>query len=302
MKNSIFIAALILCVQSFSYAQKSTSIVGPKKTVNPYHYTSVKSITFSKACVASAHPLASEVGAAIMKKGGNAFDAMIATQLTLAVVYPGAGNLGGGGFMIAHKKDGSSIALDYREMASSKASRDMYLDKDGNAQNQLSEIGHLSSGVPGTVAGLFATARYAKLPFAELIQPAIDLAEKGFVITAGEANGLNGNRADFIKYSTKPSAFVKEQEWKAGDTLVQPELAATLKRIRDNGLKGFYEGETAKLIAEEMQRGNGMVSLEDLKKYVVKERKVISFDYRGYQVISFPRQAVVVSYLHRCLK
>ncbi len=288
MKNKSASVILLLCIGIFSFAQKNKNIVGAGKIIDPYHYTSVKSVTFSKATVASAHPLASEVGVAIMKKGGNAFDAMIATQLTLAVVYPGAGNLGGGGFTIARKKDGSVVALDYREMAPAKASRDMYLDKDGNPQNSLSEAGHLSCGVPGTVAGLFATAKYAKLPFKDLIQPAIDIAEYGFVITEHEANGLNGNRNDFTNFSTKPTAFVKDQQWKAGDTLIQPELAETLKRIRDNGAKGFYEGETARFIVEEMQRGNGLVTFDDLKKYTVKERKPISVDYRGYTVVSFP--------------
>ena len=181
MKNKIAFLLLFAVIGIFSFAQRTSNIVGPGKEIDPYHYTSVKSVTFSKACVASAHPLASEVGAAIMKRGGNAFDAMIATQLTLAVVYPGAGNIGGGGFLIARKKDGNTVALDFREQAPAQASRDMYLDKDGNAQNQLSESGHLSTGVPGTVAGLFATAKYAKLSVKELIQPAIDIAEKGFV-------------------------------------------------------------------------------------------------------------------------
>jgi len=284
MKNEIALFVL-LCISIHVQAQ---SIVGPGKQVDPYHYTSVKSITYSKACVASAHPLASEVGVAIMKRGGNAFDAMIATQLALAVVYPGAGNIGGGGFLIGRKGDGKLIALDYREAAPAKASRDMYLDKNGNAQNNLSENGHLSSGVPGTVAGLFATMQYAKLSFKDLIQPAIDLAEKGFVITQHEASALNATKNDFSKYSTKSTAFVRDRPWKAGDTLTQPELAETLKHIRDNGAKGFYEGETAKLIVEEMERGNGLITYDDLKNYVAKERKPIEFNYRSYHVISFP--------------
>jgi len=250
MNNKIAFVIVFLCSTIFSFAQKAAGIVGAGKVVDPYNYTSVKSVTFNKACVASAHPMASEVGVAIMKKGGNAFDAMIATQLTLAVVYPAAGNIGGGGFLIARKKDGSLVALDYRETAPAKASRDMYLDKEGNPQNNLSEAGHLSAGVPGTVAGLFATAKYAKLPFKILIQPAIDIAENGFVITAGEASGLNSSSKDFAKQSTMPTVLVKGSEWKEGDTLKQPELAATLKRIRDNGAKGFYEGETAKYIVE----------------------------------------------------
>src|SRR4249920_1981194 len=133
------IVFILFLITAAANAQPTESIVGAGKKVDPYHYTSVKSVTFDKAVVASAHPLASEVGAAIMKQGGNAFDAMIATQLTLAVVYPGAGNIGGGGFLIARKSDGKLVALDYREMAPSKASRDMYLDKDGNPRNELSE-------------------------------------------------------------------------------------------------------------------------------------------------------------------
>jgi gamma-glutamyltranspeptidase / glutathione hydrolase len=287
MKNVVvIIAGLMICISAC--AQQVTSLVGAGKTVDPFHYSSVKSVTYSRAAVACAHPLAGEVGVAVLKQGGNAFDAMIATQLALAVVYPGAGNIGGGGFLLARRPDGKLIAIDYREMAPGKASRDMYLDKNGNPQNGLSESGHLSAGVPGTVAGLFATMPYAKLSFKTLIQPAIDLAENGFVITAHEASALNGIKADFIQYSSQPSAFVKEQLWKAGDTLIQPELAATLKRIRDNGAKGFYEGETAKLIVAEMQRGNGMISYGDLKKYVAKERTPISFEYRGHNIISFP--------------
>ncbi|MEO8712640.1 MAG: gamma-glutamyltransferase, partial [Parafilimonas sp.] len=255
---------------------------------DPYHYTSVKNVTITNGCVVSAHPLASEVGLAILKRGGNAFDAMIATQLTLAVVYSGAGNIGGGGFTVARTANDSLIALDYREEAPGKGTRNMYIDSAGNARTDWSQYGHLSVGVPGTVAGLFAEHKYAKLPFKDLIQPAIDLAEKGYVITKGEAESLNGNKVDFIQYNTKPNAFVKKEEWKEGDTLYQPELAKTLKLIRDNGMKGFYEGETAKLIVEEMQRGKGIISYDDLKNYTCKSRKPTEFDYRGYDVVSMP--------------
>jgi gamma-glutamyltranspeptidase/glutathione hydrolase len=267
--------------------QYENTIVGPTKTVNPYQYSVVKSGTFNRASVTSAHPLASMVGAEIMKQGGNAFDATIATQFALAVVYPGAGNIGGGGFTLARKKDGTLIGIDYREAGPIKASRDMYLDAAGNAQDALSQNGHLAAGVPGTVAGIFATYTHAKLPFAMLIQPAIDLARYGFVITEKEASSLNGTKKDFIKYSTKPSAFVKETKWKVGDTLIQVELANTLTRIQKNGAKGFYEGETAALIVDEMKRGGGIISLDDLKNYQAKSRTPIVFNYRGYGVISF---------------
>ena len=148
--------------------------------INPYNYHSQKKVVCTNGAVVSAHPLASKVGVQILKQGGNAFDAAIATQLALAVVYPGAGNIGGGGFLVAHLKNRKNIAIDYREKAPAKASRDMYLDSAGNPQMHLSQDGHLAAGVPGTIAGLFATHKYASLPFAKLIQPAIDLAENGF--------------------------------------------------------------------------------------------------------------------------
>lgn len=268
-------------------AQAVPSIVGKGKAIDPYRYSIVKKASYQKAAVSSAHPLASQVGAMMMKQGGNAFDAAIATQLALAVVYPAAGNIGGGGFLLARKKDGELIGLDYREAAPAAANRDMYLDEHGNAKISLSQNGHLASGIPGTVAGLFATLPYAKLSFPKLIQPAIDLAEKGFVISEREAVSLNSTRESLLKYNTKPTAFVKTEKWKAGDTLFQKELAGTLKRIQKNGAQGFYGGETARLIVEEMQRGKGIISYEDLKDYTAKLREPIRFDYRGHEIISF---------------
>ena len=285
--RKMMIVMLVMGSSHLLTAQKTPSIVGPGKAINPYQYSIVKNGEFTKAAVSSAHPLASMVGAAIMKNGGNAFDAAIATQLTLAVVYPGAGNIGGGGFLLGRKANGELIGIDYREAAPARATRDMYLDKNGNAQTSLSQAGHLASGIPGTIAGLFATLDHAKLPFRILIQPAIDLAEKGFVISEKEAAGLNGTRESFKKNSTRPTAFVKENKWKAGDTLVQKELAATLRRIQKEGAIGFYGGETAKLIAEEMQRGNGIITTDDLKSYTAKLRNPVEFDYRGHKVISF---------------
>ncbi len=254
--------------------------------VHPLNYTQQKKVTCSKAAVVCAHPLASKAGIEMLKQGGNAFDAAIATQLALAVVYPGAGNIGGGGFMVAHFKNGKNISLDYREKAPEKASRDMYLDKKGNPIPALAQTGHLAAGVPGTVAGLFATLKYAKLDFKKLIAPAIKLASNGFRLTAAQAEGLNASRDAFLKVNKNAVAFVKDVEWKEGDLLVQPSLAATLRRIRDKGAKGFYEGSTAQMIVDEMHSGNGIISLQDLKDYKAIERKVISFDYKGYNIIS----------------
>jgi len=257
--------------------------------LNPYNYSVEKKGDFAKAAVSCAHPLASDVGMQVMKKGGNAVDAAIATQWALAVVYPTAGNIGGGGFMVARLADGKAIALDYREQAPGKATENMYIDpKTGKANTRLSQNGHLASGVPGTVAGLFAAHKYAKLSMKALIQPAIDLAEKGFVITEREANRLNSIQSALEKTNTTLPIFFKSTPWKAGDTLIQKDLANTLKRIRDKGQAGFYEGETARLIVNEMERGAGIISLDDLKRYKAVERKAVSFDYKGYSIISMP--------------
>ena len=256
--------------------------------IDAYHYQSQKKVVAQTGAVVCAHPLASKTGSNILKQGGNAIDAAIATQLALAVVYPGAGNIGGGGFMVAHLKSGQNITIDFREMAPSKASRDMYLDSAGNPLMQLSQDGHLASGIPGTIAGLFAAMKYAKLPFKTLIQPAIDFAEKGFAITAHQAKDLNELKKEFLQLNLAPTAFTKDKEWKAGDTLIQKDLANTLKRIRDNGAKDFYEGETAKLIVTEMEKGKGIISMADLKNYTAKERKPLEFDYKNYHIVTMP--------------
>ncbi|MEY4052831.1 MAG: gamma-glutamyltransferase [Bacteroidota bacterium] len=255
--------------------------------INPYQYEVVKEKSFDNGAVTSAHPLASMVGAAMMQEGGNAFDAAIATQLCLAVVFPGAGNIGGGGFMLARKVNGELIGIDYREAAPASASRDMYLDAQGNPIAEKSTRGASASGIPGSIAGMISTHAYAKLPFAKLIEPAIEFAEFGYVISEREAKGLNADRANFLKHSSAPSAFTQKEVWKAGDTLIQLELAATLKRIQAKGLAGFYEGATAEYIVKEMQHSGGYISLEDLKNYKPKFRKPLEFDYRGHHVISF---------------
>jgi gamma-glutamyltranspeptidase/glutathione hydrolase len=247
-----------------------------------------KTLTARHGAVVSASPLASQAGLRILERGGNAIDAAITTQLVLAVVFPGAGNIGGGGFMVAHLAGGKSLAFDFRETAPGRASRDMYLDSSGNARTDWSQNGHLACGVPGSVAGMFAAHRYGRLPFSILIQPAIDLAENGFVLSPNEADNLNKTRSAFIQYNTGPIAFVKDVPWKAGDTLVQKDLAATLERIRDKGAKGFYEGRTAGYILEEMRKGGGLISAEDLEHYNAKERPVLSFPYESYTVLTMP--------------
>jgi gamma-glutamyltranspeptidase/glutathione hydrolase len=272
------------------------------QNINPYEYTIQKSVVASKGAVASAHPLASKVGVEIMKKGGNAIDAAIATQLALAVVYPGAGNLGGGGFMVAHLANGTQLALDFRETAPAAAHRNMYLDSYGNVMAGKSINGHLASGVPGTIAGLFESMKYAKLPFKQLIQPSIDLAEQGFVLTEKEAASLNSIQSDLHIYNTIKNAFQKNTPWKCGDTLFQTDLANTLKRVRDKGASGFYEGKTASLIVDEMKRGGGIMKLEDLKSYTAKWRSPHSFTYKGYTIISMPMPSSGGLLLHQMMK
>lgn len=264
-------------------------------TVKPFtDYKSQKSVVAEKAVVSAAHPLATKVGLDIIKQGGNAIDAAIAVQFALAVVYPRAGNLGGGGFLVYRSGDGKEIStLDYRERAPSKASRDMYLDANKNVIEGKSQKGVLAAGVPGTVDGCYKMfQKYSKLKdWKKLVQPAIDYAENGFAITESEANRLNSNKIEFIKNNTKPTVLVKKDTaiaWKTGDILKQPELAETLERIRDKGRDGFYEGKTADLIVAEMQRGNGFISKADLKNYDAAWRKPLIGKYRGYDIITMP--------------
>jgi len=298
MKNWLSSLLFLFLLFSCRTTEKATSL----HNINPYDYSIQKKVVCSNGAVVSAHPLASKVGLEILKEGGNAFDAAIATQLALAVVYPNAGNIGGGGFMVARESNGRLIALDYRETASHKAHRDMYLDANGNAQGEKSINGHLSSGVPGTVAGLFAAAKYAKLDFKKLIQPAIDLAEFGYTITDREAEGLNELQPDLKKYNTVMPVFVKSAGWKGGDTLIQNDLANTLKRIRDNGASGFYEGETARLIVEEMKRGGGIVDYDDLKNYKATFRDPHVFNYKGYSIVGMPMPSSGGILLHQMMK
>jgi gamma-glutamyltranspeptidase/glutathione hydrolase len=276
------VIATILCfsaiLSSCNHQQKLTG----------FHYQTTKDIEVKRGAVVSASQIASNVGVDILKQGGNAVDAAIATQLALAVVHPSAGNIGGGGFTVIHLNNGQNITLDYREMAPGKAFRDMYLDSAGNPQMNLSQESPLASGVPGSVAGIFVCMKYAKLPFKKLIQPAIDLAEKGFVLNPGEASSLNYNKNYLIKMNAVVPVFVKESPWKAGDTLVQKDLANTLKRMRDNGANGFYEGETARLIAQQMKRDGGIITEEDLKNYKAKQRDPIVFDYKGNTIVTMP--------------
>ncbi|CAN5442972.1 gamma-glutamyltransferase [soil metagenome] len=242
-----------------------------------------------QAMVVSAHPLASSVGTEILRKGGNAIDAAIAVQFALAVVYPDAGNIGGGGFLVLRKSDGSVDALDYREEAPGAAHRDMFLDEEGNVIENLSVFGHLAAGVPGTVDGMVkAHERYGNMPWPELVQPAIDLAAHGFPLTSKEATKLNVHKENFITYSTRKPEIILKDRWKEGDTLQIKDLANTLELIRDQGRAGFYEGINADRIVAEMQRGNGIITIDDLKNYQSIWRTPVTGTYKNYKIISMP--------------
>ncbi len=241
------------------------------------------------AMVVSAQPLASQVGVDIMKKGGNAVDAAIAVQFALSVVFPAAGNIGGGGFMVIRTKDGATNTLDFREKAPALATTNMYLDKDGNVVEGLSTDGHLASGVPGSVDGMVeAHAKYGTLPWKDLVQPAIDLALNGFTISEREANWLNDLQKDLIKYNTVKPEFLVKEKWNMGDSIRWTDLGHTLERIRDQGRAGFYEGKTADDIAAEMKRGKGLISKEDLKNYHSAWREPVIANYKDYKIISMP--------------
>jgi gamma-glutamyltranspeptidase/glutathione hydrolase len=244
-------------------------------------------IKVKNGIVVSDHSQSSRAGVEILKKGGNAVDAAIATEFALAVCYPEAGNIGGGGFLVIRTNEGKIDAIDFREKAPVNASMNMYLDASGNVIEGLSTNTHLASGVPGTVDGLLVVhSKYGKLPFRELIQPAIDLARNGFPVTKSQAQSLNGNRKVFIKRNTRWPAFVKDSLWKEGDILKQPELAVTLTLIRDNGRDGFYSGKTAELIVKEMKRGNGIITEQDLKDYKSVWREPLTGGYRNFRIIS----------------
>ena len=234
--------------------------------------------------VTSADGLASEVGLDILRRGGNAIDAAVGVGFALAVVYPRAGNIGGGGFMVIHLADGTNTSIDYREMAPSLAFRDMYLDEYGDVVPDLSTFGHLASGVPGAVAGmLYALDKYGTMSRQEVLSYAIDLADNGFIVKRSMARSLARYRDDFSYFESTMKVFGNVKE---GDLFVQKDLAEALKRISRKGRDGFYKGETADLIVAEMQRGGGIISYEDLENYIPVEREVVAGTYRGYDVIS----------------
>jgi len=249
----------------------SVLIISCDKTYNP--------------TVVSARKEASEIGVEIMKKGGNAYDAMIAVHLALAVVHPTAGNIGGGGFFVYYNSDGSSGSLDFREMAPGKAFKDMYLDKNGNVIPDMSTLGGAAVGVPGSISAIFEIhSKFGTLPIEDLFQPAIKLAQEGFIVTENQSSSLSGKLDDFIKINGKNSLYSKR--YYKGDTIKNTKFAETLSKISKNGSKAFYEGEIAEMIIDEVIESGGIMTIEDLKNYKSIWRDPLIFKYKDLDIIS----------------
>src|SRR4029450_5765829 len=244
--------------------------------------------------VASTERIASQIGVDVMKRGGNAVDAAVAVAFALAVVYPSAGNLGGGGFMMIRRRDGAATAIDYREMAPAAATRDMYVRPNGELikGEGSSTLGYRAAAVPGTVAGLaLALKQYGsgKLTWSELTEPARKLAVDGFVVTHRTQKGLEKYQAILSPFADSRRIFLREGKlYREGEILRQPEVAATLGRLQKKGPREFYEGKTARLIAEDMQHNGGLITRQDLRDYMPKERVPLRGSYRGYGIISMP--------------
>jgi len=276
MKTILNLAAFLLLLSSTACARED------RRQATPYQV--------ENGLVVSQEVHASEAGLSILRKGGNAVDAAIATAFALAVTHPAAGNLGGGGFMVVMLGDGTSTTFDFRERAPAASRPDMFLDKDGKYDSARHHFSHLAVGVPGSVAGLqLAHQRLGKLSWRELVEPAVRLASKGFKVSPGLAADLAGRLKGFSRYPATLAQFSREGEaYRAGDVLEQKELAETLERIRDRGAAGFYQGETAELLVAEMRRGGGLVSLEDLRDYRAVERKPVRGTFAGYDIIAMP--------------
>ncbi|NMH89930.1 gamma-glutamyltransferase [Flavivirga algicola] len=269
MKKILFVLLLFITYVSC----KNT--IEPRKT----------GLITKNAMVVSARSEASEIGSNILKKDGNAFDAMAAMQLALAVAYPYAGNIGGGGFMVYRKSNGDIGALDYREKAPLAATKDMYLDENGDVIPEKSTLGAMAIGVPGSLAGIFAVhEKFGSLPIEDIIKPSIDLAYKGVIVTQKQEARIKKYQPYFLKANKDSILF--DKAWKMGDTIKYPALANTLERILDHGVNEFYKGGTAKRLVKFIQENGGVLTEEDLAKYEVKWRKPVTFKYDDLKIIS----------------
>lgn len=256
----------------------------------PTEIAAARPVESRDGMVVSAKAEASRAGIEILEKGGNAIDAAVATGFALAVVHPAAGNVGGGGFMVLRFADGPTTAFDYREKAPAAATRTMYQDSTGEVNSRLSRQGYLASGVPGSPAGLvLAHQRYGSLPLDEVMAPAIRLADEGFRLSRRDAAGFNRRYNTWSGYEGTRKYFTKgspDRRYQEGELFVQKDLADVLRRIRDHGHDGFYRGRTAELIAAEMERGGGLITVDDLAAYEAVEREPVTGTYRGHRVIS----------------
>ncbi|HLP17655.1 MAG TPA: gamma-glutamyltransferase [Bacteroidota bacterium] len=275
MKNSI----LCLILSALLFLSAHTCESGSRTPVRARH-----------GMVVAADPLAARAGEKILEAGGNAIDAAVATGFALAVTYPGAGNLGGGGFMVIRMADGKTAAIDYREKAPAASTRSMYLDSAGNFRPELSTVGHLAVGVPGSVAGLLeALERYGTMKRAQVMTPALRLAEEGFPLSRELAHGMQSMIPSFSKFPASMKSFTRHGlPYKEGEMWKQPELARTLEAIATNGRDGFYRGRVADLLVAEMKRGHGLITHKDLESYVPIVRDCVRGTYRGIEVISMP--------------
>lgn len=260
---------------------------------SPFNQNRFKRINYNSdvsgqnGMVVSASKYATQVGLDVLRKGGNAVDAAVAVAFTLSVTFPQAGNIGGGGFIMIKTKD-TITSVDFREKAPSASTQGMFLDKDSNFVSEKSQFGYLSVGVPGSVAGLlYALEKYGTLPRDSILNPAIDLAENGFEIEQRFAESLNAHKKEFSKFASSKRVFTKSKGgFSTGEKFIQKDLANTLKLIRDEGRDGFYKGTIADLIEKEMQRGGGLITKKDLENYYPVERKVLSGNYKGYDLYS----------------
>jgi gamma-glutamyltranspeptidase/glutathione hydrolase len=281
--TALLLFALTLSPSFFFQTPNSTAFAASREPVRA-----------RRGIVASTNEVASKIGVDVMKRGGNAVDAAIAVAFALAVTHPAAGNLGGGGFMMIRLKNGRTTAIDYREMAPAAAHRNVYLDKDGNViAGEGGPIeGYRAAGIPGTVRGMeLALKKYGshRLTWAQLIEPARALAANGFSVTYSLARGLRGSKDYLSKYAETKRIYLNNGKfYSEGDVFRQPDLAATFARLQQRGPNEFYEGQTARLIVDDLKRHNGLITMEDMRGYVAKERETLRGSYRGYEVISMP--------------
>ena len=248
-----------------------------------------RGVIAGKGMVVTAHHEASRVGAEVIRSGGNAVDAAVAVELALAICYPSAGNIGGGGFMVIRQADGRIHCLDYREKAPDGATRNMFLGSEKKVIDGLSTRSLLASGVPGTVAGLCEAHRmHGRLPWARIVEPAVKLARDGFPVTARQAASMNQMKERFLAANSRSIPLVKDTPWEEGDTLVQTDLATTIERIMNHGHNGFYTGETARMLVEQMKEGKGLITMKDMADYRAIWREPMTGKYKSYRVISVP--------------